>query len=145
MEDSVCCVCCICLDNENEISTIKCSQCVNWFHSGCIVSWAFNRMSIINWNIFNNITCPCCRIIIDNNIIRLNILYKMIIHYKYILLGISSLISLFLFIFGLLFYYYSREFIIVLVVNTIGFSMAGFIDSLCKQYNIDLINRSHFS
>jgi hypothetical protein len=134
-------LCCICLENNS--NTIKCTQCVNKFHSTCIISWGLtllnNQFLLFNLNSILNVSCPCCRIIIHDNTIKLKILSRLFIEYKYTLFGF---IILFVLLFYLLYIcgieYPIETFVMLYYISNIFIAIC--IEKICDHYNIILFH-----
>jgi hypothetical protein len=135
-------ICCICMDDEN-LSTLKCSQCVNKFHLNCICEWAtaaINNKYLFNIFAITNVTCPCCRTIIKNKKITMRILYNMFIKYKYKFIGLFLSTSILLYLIYIYSYYNPIE-SFVIFYNIFGFYISIKIEQFCKYYNIQFGHR----
>jgi hypothetical protein len=132
-------LCCICLENNS--NTIKCSQCVNKFHSECISSWAITLLTnkFLIFNLFDilNVSCPCCRTTKHNYTLKLILLYNLINRYKYVFIGLLLLfVILIYFIYQYISVYSIEIYIILYHIITIVISML--IEKFCIYYNIPL-------
>jgi len=132
-------ICCICLENNS--NTIKCSQCVNKFHSECITSWALtllnNQFFIFNLNSILNISCPCCRTTNHNYILKLILLSNLCFRYKYIVISLIIVLAILIyFIYKYVCVHPIETIIILYHISSIGISML--IEKICIYYNIPL-------
>ena len=133
MKDNICCICL-----ENNSNTIKCSQCVNKFHSNCISSWAITLLNN-KFNLFNilNFSCPCCRTTNHNYTLKLILLSNLIIKYKYIFVGLLLLFVILIYkIYQYISEYSMLIYIILYHISTIFISML--IEKFCIYNNIPL-------
>ena len=139
-------ICCICMDDEN-LSTIKCSQCVNKFHLNCICEWsttaAVNKKYLLfNLIEFTKVSCPCCRIYIRNNRITMHILYNVISKYKYKIVGLIIITSIFTYLLCEFIYNNPLE-AFVIFYHIFGMFLTWMFELLCKKYNIEFNHPYH--
>jgi hypothetical protein len=109
------------------------------FDLECIVRWGINckKNLLLEFTSICDVSCPCCRTIIQNNIIKFAIFSKLINQYKYIIIGFIILFLILLyFLYNCVCQYPIETVVMLYYISNI--LIAFYVEKLCDYYNIIL-------